>query len=373
MAINGNEFIRKFEEYCPQWLAEEGDPVGLHLGTLNKPIQRIMMTLDVRPEVVQEAIEKKIDLLIAKHPPIFRPIKRLTTDHPQEKMYADLLKHDIAVYAAHTNMDIIEDGLNDWFCEALGINVENYLLKTHTRHYKKLAVYVPIEDADKLRKALAEAGAGEQGHYDHTSFTSIGEGRFRPNEQAHPAIGKNGQLEKVEEAKVEVIFPEDREEKVLSAMYRVHPYEEVAFDLFSIDEPTQTWGIGRIGELPEALDLDTFVSKVKEVFQLEGLRVVRPTHTNSTVKRIAICGGSGEKFYPYALAQKADVYITGDIYYHTAQDMQSAGLIAIDPGHYIESLCKEKFVEKFEKWKQEENWTVDFFVSETDTNPFQFN
>ncbi|EOB2764050.1 Nif3-like dinuclear metal center hexameric protein [Enterococcus hirae] len=373
MAINGNEFIRKFEEYCPQWLAEEGDPVGLHLGRLNKPIQRIMMTLDVRPEVVQEAIEKKIDLLIAKHPPIFRPIKRLITDHPQEKMYADLLKHDISVYAAHTNMDIIEDGLNDWFCEALGINVENYLLKTHTRHYKKLAVYVPIEDADKLRKALAEAGAGEQGHYDHTSFTSIGEGRFRPNEQAHPAIGKNGQLEKVEEAKVEVIFPEDREEKVLSAMYRVHPYEEVAFDLFSIDEPTQTWGIGRIGELPEALDLDTFVSKVKEVFQLEGLRVVRPTHTNSTVKRIAICGGSGEKFYPYALAQKADVYITGDIYYHTAQDMQSAGLIAIDPGHYIESLCKEKFVEKFEKWKQEENWTVDFFVSETDTNPFQFN
>lgn len=117
---------------------------------------------------------------------------------------------------------------------------------------------------------------------------------------------------------------------MLSAMYRIHPYEEVAFDLFSIDEPTQTWGIGRIGELPEALDLDTFVSKVKEVFQLEGLRVVRPTHTNSTVKRIAICGGSGEKFYLYALAQKADVYITGDIYYHTAQDMQSAGLIAID-------------------------------------------
>ena len=116
MSIKAQDFIKKFESYCPQWLAEEGDPVGLHIGTLDKPIQRVMMTLDVRPEVVAEAIEKKIDLLIAKHPPIFRPVKRLITDSPQEKMYADLLKHDIAVYAAHTNMDIIEDGLNDWFC-----------------------------------------------------------------------------------------------------------------------------------------------------------------------------------------------------------------------------------------------------------------
>lgn len=372
VAINGKVFIQKFEEYCPQWLAEANDPVGLHIGTLNRPIQRVMMTLDVRPEVVQEAIEKKIDLLIAKHPPIFRPVKRLTTDNPQEKMYADLLKHEIAVYAAHTNMDIIEDGLNDWFCEKLGIKVENYLLKTHERHYKKLAVYVPVQDTEKLRDALAKAGAGKQGNYDRTSFTTIGEGRFRPNEEADPSIGKKGQLEKVTEAKVEVIFPENLENDVLEAMYHVHPYEEVAFDLFSINEPVETWGIGRIGELSDAMPLETFIESVKEAFQLEGLRVVRPNFDDIMVKRIAICGGSGEKFYPHALSQHADVYITGDIYYHTAQDMQSVGLTAIDPGHYIEALCKEKFVEKFEEWKLEEDWSIDFFVSETDTNPFQF-
>lgn len=373
MTVDGNVFIRKFEEYCPQWLAEDGDPVGLHIGTLNKPIQRVMMTLDVRPEVVKEAIDKNIDLLIAKHPPIFRPVKRLNTDVPQEKMYADLLKHDIAVYAAHTNMDIIEDGLNDWFCELLGVKVENYLVKTHERHYKKLAVYIPVEQAEELRKALAQAGAGQQGNYDSTSFTTIGQGRFRPNDSAHPAIGEAGQLEKVQEAKVEVIFPEHLEQKILRAMYAVHPYEEVAYDLFKIDEPTKTWGLGRIGELSEEMPLDTFVAKVKEAFQLDGLRVVRPTEKEVMVKRVTICGGSGEKFYPHALSQKADVYITGDIYYHTAQDMQSAGLAAIDPGHYIESLCKEKFIEKFESWKKEEDWSIDFFVSETDTNPFQFN
>ncbi|MGX7172561.1 Nif3-like dinuclear metal center hexameric protein [Enterococcus ratti] len=372
MAVNGKVFIRKFEEYCPQWLAEKGDPVGLHVGTLNKPIQRVMMTLDVRPEVVQEAIEKKIDLLIAKHPPIFHPVKRLTTDTPQEKMYTELLKHEIAVYAAHTNMDIVEDGLNDWFCEKLAIKVENYLLKTHEHYYKKLAVYVPTQAAETLRTALAEAGAGIQGNYDCTSFTSMGEGRFRPIKQAEPAIGKKGQLTQVEEAKVEVIFPEKLEKQVLEAMDRVHPYEEVAFDLFSLNQPVQTWGIGRIGELSEAMPLEIFLKIVKEAFQLDGLRVVCPDSDNLVVKRVAICGGSGEKFYPYALAQKADVYITGDIDYHTAQDMQSAGLIAIDPGHYIESLCKEKFVEKFETWKQEEGWSLDFFVSETNTNPFQF-
>ncbi|GMB99780.1 Nif3-like dinuclear metal center hexameric protein [Enterococcus thailandicus] len=372
--INAQTFINRFEQYCPQWLAEEGDPVGLQIGTLNKPIQRVMMTLDVRPEVVEEAIAKKIDLLIAKHPPIFRPIKQLTTDEPQEKMYTDLLKHDIAVYAAHTNMDIIWDGLNDWFCERLGIQVENYLVKTHEVGYKKLAVYLPVEDATIMREALANAGAGQLGEYSGASFTSVGQGRFTPSQQAHPAIGTSGKAEKVQEAKVEVVFPETIEKTILQVMREHHPYEEIAYDLFSIDAPAQSFGLGRVGTLPKQLDLTTFIEKVKIALQVDDLRVVVPSQlTEPRVQRIAICGGSGEKFYPSALKQGADVYITGDLYYHTAQDMQSAGLIAIDPGHYIESLCKEKFVEKFESWKQEEQWDLDFFVSETNTNPFQFH
>ncbi len=373
MTISGRTFIQKFESYCPQWLAEEGDPVGLHIGTLDKPIQRVMMTLDVRPEVVEEAIKKKIDLLIAKHPPIFRPVKRLVTDQPQEKMYADLLKHDIAVYAAHTNMDIIWDGLNDWFCELLGIEVESYLVKTHEIHYKKLAVYVPVDHAQKMREVLAAAGAGTQGDYTGTSFTSIGHGRFTPEAGAQPAIGKVGKTEQVQEAKVEVILPETIEKQVIQAMRSAHPYEEPAYDLFAIDEPVEMFGLGRVGELPQEISIESFVEQVKEAFQLDGLRIVQPKNAKSSVKRIAICGGSGEKFYPQAIAQRADVYITGDIYYHTAHDMQSAGLIAIDPGHYIESLCKQRFIEKFESWKQEENWDINFFVSETNTNPFQFN
>ena len=331
--MQGSEFIQRFNQYCPEWLAEEGDPVGLHIGTLNKEVNRIMMSLDVRPAVVDEAIEKKIDLLIVKHPPIFRPVSRLTTDDIQTKMYADLIKHDIAVFAAHTNMDIIENGLNDWFCEALAVFDTDYLIHTHTVSMKKLAVYVPQEAAKKMRQALAEAGAGEQGNYQATSFTINGTGRFTPNAEANPTIGAANVAEQVQESKIEVLFPETRQTEVVQAMLAAHPYEEPAYDIYQIDNLAEKYGIGRV---------------------------------------VAICGGSGEKFYREAVAAKADVYITGDVYYHTAHDMQETGMLVIDPGHYIESLCKEKLVDLFNQWKNEEDWKVEFFVSETSTNPFSF-
>lgn len=368
----GNEFIQRFKRYCPEWLAEEGDPVGLHIGTLNKEVNRIMMSLDVRPAVVEEAIAKKIDLLIVKHPPIFRPITRLTTEDIQTKMYADLIKHDIAVYAAHTNMDIIPNGLNDWFCEALGVVNTEYLIHTHTVKMKKLAVYVPQSDAKKMRAALAAAGAGEQGNYQGTSFTVNGTGRFTPNDQANPTIGTANVAEQVQESKIEVIFPETKQTEIEAAMVAAHPYEEPAYDIYSLDNLAENYGIGRVGELETAMSTEEFVAKVKTVFDLEGLRVVYPRTKKESIKRVAICGGSGEKFYRNALAAQADVYITGDVYYHTAHDMQETGMVVIDPGHYIESFCKEKMVALFNQWKNEEGWKVDFFVSETSTNPFSF-
>nr|WP_137608360.1 Nif3-like dinuclear metal center hexameric protein [Enterococcus pingfangensis] len=370
--MQGNEFIQRFNQYCPEWLAEEGDPVGLHIGTLNKDVKKIMMSLDVRPVVVKEAIAKKIDLLIVKHPPIFRPVSRLTTDDVQTKMYADLLKHDIAVYAAHTNMDIIHNGLNDWFCEALAVYDTEYLIHTHTVQMKKLAVYIPQTDAKEMRQALAAAGAGEQGNYQATSFTVNGTGRFTPTSQANPAIGSANVPEQVQESKIEVIFPETKQAEVLAAMFAAHPYEEPAYDLYPLDNLPEKFGIGRVGNLKAEMSAEDFIAKVKKVFGLKGLRVVYPQATKETVKRIAICGGSGEKFYRNALAANADVYITGDVYYHTAHDMQETGMLVIDPGHHIESLCKEKMVALFEQWKNEEGWNVEFLTSEVSTEPFSF-
>lgn len=372
MSILGKEFIRRFEEYCPLWLAEEGDPCGLHIGTLDREIQRVMMTLDVRPEVVQEAIDKKVDLLIAKHPPIFRPISRLTEDDLQTKMYIDLLRNNISVYAAHTNMDIIEDGLNDWFCEMLEVEVTGYLKQTHEIDFKKLVTYVPEVDADKMRQALGDTGGGNQGNYHHTSYSMKGTGRFTPSGKTNPTIGAVGKAEEVLEERIEVIYPETIENQLLSAMYQVHPYEEPAFDLIKLDNPPKTYGIGRVGKLSAPVTIENFTQKVKDTFQIDGLRLVEATHSKEMVQTVAICGGSGGNFYLEALKAEADVYITGDVYYHTAHDMQTNGLTVIDPGHNIEVVCIPKFVEKMNEWKKEADWDIDIIPSETNTNPFQF-
>lgn len=369
--VYGLDFIRRFEMFCPLWLAEEGDPVGLHIGTLDREITKVMMTLDVRPEVVKEAIEKNVDLIIAKHPPIFRPIKRLVPDTPQNAMYLDLVKHEIAVYAAHTNMDIIEGGLNDWFCEALDVEVDCYLTKTHEVPMKKLVVYVPLEQADVMRQALGDSGAGSIGEYHHASYSIQGEGRFTPGVSANPTIGQANQAEVVQEERIEVIYPETIEAQVLEAMYRVHPYEEPAFDLLLLTNPPKTYGVGRVGNLAEPMDLTDFITHVKQTFGLSDVRLIEPNNAHKTVQRVAICGGSGEKFYIDALRQKADIYLTGDVYYHTAHDIQAAGLTVIDPGHHIEKLCIPKLTEIMNVWKKEANWQVEIIASETNTNPFQ--
>lgn len=372
MSILGTTFIKRFEEHFPLALAEAGDPVGLNLGSLDKPIHKVMFTLDVRPEVVAEAITKKVDLIVAKHPVIFRPIKELSLSNPQNKMYADLLKHDIAVYAAHTNMDIVEDGLNDWFCDVLKIQEPEFVSLTHEIPYLKLAVYVPEAAAEDLREKLIEAGAGQIGtNYEGCSFTSQGEGRFTPINQAEPTIGKVNQREVVSEVKIEMILLETVRKNVLAALMTHHPYEEPGYDLYYLANPPKQYGLGRIGNLTEAITLEKFVEEVKESFKLDGLRLIAD-NPGKMIQRVAICGGSGEKFYRDALKAGADVYITGDVYYHTAHDMLAEGLAVIDPGHHIEVLCQSRILAMCREWQQTENWDLELIESTENTNPFKF-
>ncbi|KXT73355.1 hypothetical protein STRDD10_01547 [Streptococcus sp. DD10] len=262
--MRASELIRRFEAYCPQELSMEGDVRGLQIGTLEKEIQNVMVALDVREQTVAEAIEKGVDLLIVKHAPIFRPIKNLVADHPQNQIYIDLIKHDIAVYVSHTNIDIVEDGLNDWFCQILDIEEATYVTETHSGH-----------------------------------------------------------------------------------------------------------GIGRVGRI-HPITFGDLAQKVKLVFGLDSIRLV--SYNGEDLKQVidclAICGGSGQSFYKDALDKGAQVYITGDIYYHTAQEMLSDGLLALDPGHHIEVLFVEKLVQKIKEWKSENDWELEVFPSLSLTNPF---
>lgn len=369
--LTGETFIQKFEAFAPPYLAMKNDPIGLAVGSAKRPVQRILVTLDVRPETVKEAIEKNVDFIFAHHPPIFRPAKNLVTDDPQTQMYADLLKHDITVYSAHTNLDVAEGGMNDWLAEAIGMEDTEVLAPTYTEAYKKLAVFVPVTSQEAVRRALHDAGAGEVGDYKDVSYTLEGLGRFTPQEGAHPAEGEVGKPESVEEVKIEMILPEHKVPPVVNALKEAHPYEEPVFDLYTIDHYQKQYGVGRIGNLTEPLPFRDFLEKLKQVFGVEGLRFVGEKDAR-VIRRVAILGGDGGNYYTDALKKGADAYITGDVYYHTAHDMQAAGLTVIDPGHHIESICKEPLTRLFTQWAKEEEWDVEILSSEVSTEPFHF-
>lgn len=370
MSMKASELIHRYEQHFPLYLAEQGDPNGLAIGSLNQNINKVMVTLDVRPNVVEEAIEKNVDFIIAKHPPIFQPVARLTDEDPQTKMFLDLIKHNISVYASHTNMDIVPDGLNDWFCEALGIKETTYLSQTHEFSYEILTVMVPESHANLLREAMAQAGAGTDDCYTNTSFSTKGVGRFTPEVGSHPTIGEIGKSEVVEEEAITVLISPEVKSKVVQAMLQAHPYEVPAYYFTTLNNKTKTYGIGRIGNLEKPVDLEEMAKRLKSIFDLDHVRLIAKD-PHKKVQRVAICGGTGQKFYTDAVAKGADLYITADVYYHTGHDMLETGMAVIDPGHYMEHYCKKIIVNKLNQWKQDLNWDAEFIASQADTNPFK--
>ncbi|GAJ25501.1 hypothetical protein JCM15457_368 [Liquorilactobacillus sucicola DSM 21376 = JCM 15457] len=330
-----------------------------------------MVTLDVRPEVVQEAIANDVDFIFAHHPAMFRPVKKFDLANPQNRMYAELLRHNITVFAAHTNLDNANGGMNDWLAEKIGLKKTSILLPKRSEAMFKLAVFIPQDAAARLRRDLAAAGAGKVGDYDACSYSYEGIGRFRPNQQAHPAIGIKGELTEVKEEKVEVIFPARKKDSVFKAMYAAHPYEEPVFDLLRIEGMGQTYGMGRIGTLKQPQTVKQLAEFCKEAFQIPALRMVS-REPGKKIERVAILGGSGGQFYTYAKRQGAQLYITGDISYHTGHDILAAGLSALDPGHHIESVCKGKLRQLFMTWNVENNWQLKIIESQLNTDPFSF-
>lgn len=368
--VNGYEVISLFEQFAPKKYAMEGDPIGLQIGTLNKPVQRVLVVLDLLEEIVDEAIEKDIDLIIAHHPILFRPLKKLMTDEPNGKIIEKLIKHDIAVYAAHTNLDVTTGGVNDLLADALGLQQTSVLVPTYEEKLKKLAVFVPESHEEEMLHALGDTGAGAIGQYSHCTFSTSGTGRFLPGEGAEPYIGRKGKIEAVSELKIETIYPAHLERKVIQAMKKAHPYEEPAYDLYTLSVNEEPLGLGRIGELPKALTLKEFAMHVKRVFDLEGVRVVG--NLDEKVKKVAVLGGDGNKYFRHAERQGADVYVTGDFYYHTAHDALHIGLNVVDPGHHIEKVMKVGVAKRMQQMSEEQGYEVTFLASEQSTDPFTF-
>lgn len=368
--VNGHEIIQMFESFYPKKFAIDGDPIGLQTGRLNRRVSKVMVALDVLDQVVDEAIEEGAELIIAHHPLMYRPLKKLDLDQPEGQLLEKLIKHDITVYAAHTNLDVAKGGVNDLLAEALGLEGTEVLVPTYEEELRKLIVFVPEEHAESMRDALGNAGAGSIGDYSHCSFSAAGTGRFLPGEGADPFIGKKGKPEEVKEIRLETIYPAHLEKNILTEMLRAHPYEEPAYDLYPLKVKGETLGLGRIGVLPRDMSLGEFAEHVKEVLSVKGLRFVGNPDTR--IRKVAVLGGDGNKYFRHAKRKGADVYVTGDFYYHTAHDAISAGLNIVDPGHHVEKVMKKGVAEQLAKQAEKLGYDVNFMPSNANTDPFTF-
>lgn len=368
--VNGHEIITLFEQWSPKRFAMEGDPVGLHIGQLNRQIEKVLVTLDVNEAVIEEAIQYGANLVIAHHPPIFRPLKNIMTDTPQGRMIEKCIKNDIAVYAAHTNLDVAPGGVNDLLASKLELVDTEILEPTYSESLYKLVVFCPESHATEVRKVLGKAGAGTIGDYTSCSFSSTGTGRFTPNDAAQPHIGAAGKEEAVTEEKIEVIVPAALRNKVQKSMLAVHPYEEPAYEFILLDQPNIHYGLGRIGKLEGKMTLEQFAAHVKTVFKVPALRFVG--EATKEIRKVAVLGGDGNKYIGTAKRAGADVLVTGDLYYHVAHDAEMMGLAVIDPGHNIEKVMINGVANYMQNACAEAGYKVQFIESEVITEPFNF-
>lgn len=349
VALRGESLIRALEEWAPPALAVERDPIGLQVGDPGAEVTGVLVTLDVTEEVVDEALRLGANWIVSHHALIYRPLHHLRGDRPAGRLAAKLLKNGINVYVAHTNLDTAAGGVNDVLAEKLGLENAEVLAPHFRERLKKIVVFVPEDHHMNVLNAMCEAGAGWIGNYSHCTFNSRGTGTFLPREGTNPYIGQQGKLEQVEEVRLETIVPESAQARVVQAMLEAHPYEEVAYDIYPLDLPGRSFGLGRIGRLPEKTRLKDLAERVKQAYGIPALRLVGDP--DRPVSTVAVLGGSGGRYARTALERGADVFITGDIDYHTALDALASGLALIDPGHHVERLVLERVCQILrEKW-----------------------
>lgn len=333
MSVKCQVVLEAMERIAPRAMAEDWDNPGLLVGSSAQDVARVFVCLDVSEAVIARAVQVRADLIISHHPLLFRPIKQLRTDLPLGRMLAQLVKNDIAVFAAHTNLDSAPGGVNDLLAQRLGLIEVRPLTETYREKYTKLVVFVPETHAEAVRAAIGKAGAGQIGDYSQCSFRVKGTGAFLPLPGARPFLGKPGVLETVEEVRLEAILPQRIAPRVVRAMLRTHPYEAVAYDLYPLDNVIGATGLGRIGKLPQPQSLRAFCDAVKAALGLAQLRLAAGDQ-GTMVQKVALCGGSGADLAPKAAYGGADVFVTGDVKYHDAQKALECGVALVDAGHF---------------------------------------
>ncbi len=359
------DITQHLEKAAPLSLQEDYDNAGLILGQATQSVSCVLITLDVTEAIIDEAISLGAELIIAHHPLIFKGLKKINGDNPTERALIKAIKNDIAIYAAHTNLDNVAWGVNNKICDKLGLTNRN-ILSPKSEQLNKLTSFVPIENTEFVLDALHTAGAGNIGNYQQCSFKISGTGSFMPNENARPHIGEQNRKEEVTENRIEVIFPAYLQKKVLAALHKAHPYEEVAYYLHKLENKHQEVGSGMIGILPEPMSETNFLQYLKQKMDLTMLR--HTAFTQKNISKIAVCGGSGSFLLAAAKNQKADVFVSADFKYHEFFDAAGEILIA-DIGHYeSERFTKELFYEIL----SEKFSNIALHLSNVNTNPIHY-
>ena len=359
------EIIACIEGFAHPMYQESYDNSGLIVGNSARKVKKVMLTLDCTEDVVEEAISTGCQLIIAHHPIVFKGLKSLTGKNYVERTLLKAIKKDIAIYACHTNLDNVHDGVNRKIAQKLGLK-DTSVLSPMKNTLKQLYTYAPLTEAEAIRQALYKAGAGKIGQYEDCSFSASGLGTFKAIGNAKPFVGSLHVAHEENEVKIEVVYPVHIERRVLQALHDAHPYEEIAYGLINIEIPNKDLGAGLVGTLPKPIDEKQFLKLLKANMKVPCIRHTK--FLNKKVSRVALCGGSGSFLLNDAIRAGADVFVTADFKYHEFFDAESHLMIA-DIGHYeSEQFTYEIFSELLLK-----NFTT-FAVLKTsvDTNPVNY-
>lgn len=359
------EVISFLEEEYPLQYAEDFDNVGVLVGNPDADLQGVLVTLDCLESVVDEAITKKCNLIVSFHPIIFSGLKKITGKTYVERVVMKAIQHNIVIYALHTAMDNAFTGVNATICDVLGLENRKILLPK-ANVIRKLITYVPENQAEILRNALFEAGAGAIGNYSQCSFNINGVGTFLGNEQSNPVVGQKEKLHFENETQIGVVFPQHLEQTILKTLFENHPYEEVAYEIYTINNIYQQIGLGMVGELPEPMSEISFLNLLKTKMNAQGIR--HSALLGKSVQRIAVLGGSGAFAIDAAKRVKADVFVSADMKYHDFFKAENRILLA-DIGHYeseqyIKNHLFEKLTKKFPNFAP--------VLSVVNTNPINY-
>ncbi|NBG88499.1 Nif3-like dinuclear metal center hexameric protein [Isachenkonia alkalipeptolytica] len=367
MSLKVKDIIKHMESIAPKSYAMAWDRVGLQIGSPEKEVQRIMVTLEINLEVLQEASERGVDLIISHHPLIFKALDEIDFESRKGAMIQRIIQEDIHIYVSHTNMDIAPEGLNEYIGEKIGLKNMDVISPLEIKPYCKFIVYVPETHREIVIEAIDKGGGGHIGNYSHCTFGTAGIGTFKPGEGSNPFLGKKDELERTEENKLETIVERKNIGKLLKEVEKVHPYEEVAYDLYPLEIPLGKVGLGRIGRLKQATSVESFIEYLKKVLKLKEVRYVGDLHRE--ISTVAILNGSGGDFIQQANKAGADCFITGDLKYHEAQDAMDEEISILDIGHYESEIIFREFIKNQLKNRFKEE--VEIYIAEDLKNPFK--